>query len=151
DKNSKDSKDKAKPDTKKDDKKKGEENNSASVVPSPVVTPAAAKVETESKNPFELDRRYEMRVNHAADYSRLTGQLFFVHVDGGLWVLRYAPLAQEDVHGGSVILARDRQMNNYREGDLVTVEGTIIRERGTVRLGAPLYRVQTIRLVDRPE
>ncbi len=127
------------------------ENNSASVVAPAQVTPAAAKIETEAKNPFELDRRYEMRVSHAADYSRLTGQLFFVHADGGLWVLRYAPLSREDVNGGSVILARDRQMNNYREGDLVTVEGQIISKKGSSRLGAPLYRAQTIRLVDRPE
>jgi hypothetical protein len=114
------------------------------------VTPAAAKIETEAKNPFELDRRYEMRVSHAADYSRLTGQLFFVHADGGLWVLRYAPLSQ-DGNGGSVVLTPDRAMNNYREGDLVAVEGQIISKKGSARLGAPLYRVQTIRLVDRPE
>src|SRR5439155_21398552 len=116
-----------------------------------VVTPAAAKIETEAKNPFDLDRRYEQRVSHAADYSRLTGQLFFVHADGGLWVLRYAPLSREDGNGGSVILSRDRPMNNYREGDLVTVEGKIISQKGSARLGAPLYRTQSIRLVDRPE
>ena len=114
------------------------------------VTPAGARIETEVKNPFELARRYEQRVSHAADYSRLTGQLSFVHADGGLWVLRYASLAEEDRNGGSVILARDRMMNNYREGDLVTIEGQVISEKGSARLGGPLYRVQAISLVDRP-
>jgi len=119
--------------------------------PAPVVSPAAAKVETEVKNPFDLDRRYDKRVTHAADYSKLTGQLFYVHADGGLWVLRYASLDVEDAKGGGVILARDRQMNNYREGDLVTVEGEVISDKGSSRLGGPLYRVRNIVLVDRQQ
>jgi hypothetical protein len=120
------------------------------IAPATPVTPTGAKIETEVKNPFELARRYEMRVSHAANYSRLTGQLSYVHADGGLWVLRYAPLAEEDSNGGSVVLARDRMMTNYREGDLVSVEGQIISQKGSARLGGPLYRVQTISLVDRP-
>ena len=122
----------------------------APVAPISPVTPAGARIETEVKNPFELARRYEQRVGHATDYSRLTGQLSFVHADGGLWVLRYASLAEEDRNGGSVILARDRMMNNYREGDLVTIEGQVISQKGSTRLGGPLYRVQAISLVDRP-
>ncbi len=121
-----------------------------SIPAKPEITPAGAKTETEVKNPFELDRRYEKRVDHAADYSKVTGQLYFVHADGGLWVLRYAPLSEEDANGGSVILSRDSRMANYREGDLVTVEGEIIAKRGSARLGAPLYQARTISLVDRP-
>jgi len=121
------------------------------IVPSTSVTPAAARTtETETSNPFELDRRYEARVGRAADYSKLTGQLFFVHADGGLWVLRYAPIWKEDTNGGSVVLARDRQMTSYREGDLVTVHGEVVSERGSSRLGGPLYRVRSIELNDRP-
>ena len=120
------------------------------VAPLSPVTPAAARIQSEVQNPFELARRYEKRVSHATDFSRLTGQLAFVHADGGLWVLRYAPLAEEDQNGGSVILARDRMMNNYKEGDLVSVEGQVISQKGSARLGGPLYRVQSINLVDRP-
>jgi hypothetical protein len=121
------------------------------IAPSTSVTPAAARTtETETSNPFELDRRYEARVGRAADYSKLTGQLFFVHADGGLWVLRYAPIWKEDNNGGSVVLARDRQMTSYREGDLVTVHGEVVSERGSSRLGGPLYRVRSIELNDRP-
>ena len=41
-------------------------------------------------------------------------------------------------------------MTNYREGDLVTVEGEVTARKGSSRLGAPLYQVRTINLVDRP-
>ncbi len=113
---------------------------------SPVST---TTIEKESKSPFDLDRRYENRVERAADYSRLTGQLFFVHADGGLWVLRYASLSNEDANGGGVVLARDRQMDSYREGDLVTVHGEILNQRGSRFLGAPLYQASAIELVER--
>jgi hypothetical protein len=116
----------------------------------PEVTPTGANnVEGGLKNPFELDRRYESRVDRAADYGWLTGQLFYVHADGGLWVLRYAPLSKEDANGGGVVLARDRDMDSYREGDLVTVRGDVLNAKGTPYLGAPLYRVQSIELVER--
>jgi hypothetical protein len=102
-----------------------------------------------SNNPFELHRRYESRVAHAPDYSSVTGQLFYVHADGGLWILRYAPLWQEDTYGGSIVLPRDLRMDHYREGDLVTVRGEILTQKGSVFLGGPLYRASTIELLDR--
>src|SRR5262249_42448535 len=91
--------------------------------------PALSAPATETKNPFELDRRYESRVARAPDYGWLTGQLFYVHADGGLWVLRYAPLWKEDPNGGSVVLARDLRMESYREGDLVTVHGELLSQQ----------------------
>ena len=124
------------------------------ITPSLDVTPVTAPranqtIETETKSPFELHRRYESRVEHAPDYSWLTGQLFYVHADGGLWVLRYAPLWQEDPNGGSVVLARDLRMDEFHEGDLVTVHGEILSPRSSVFLGGPLYRASKISLVDR--
>jgi hypothetical protein len=118
-------------------------------IPSAQEVAPASGTEKESKNPFELDRRYETRVDRAADYSWLTGQLFYVHADGGLWVLRYAPLSTDDPKGGGVVLARDLPMDNYREGDLVKVRGEILSEKGSSKLGAPLYRAHTIDLVER--
>ena len=114
------------------------------------LTPTASKQIEESKNPFELDRRYETRVERAADYSWLTGQLFYVHTDGGLWVLRYAPIWKEEANGGSVVLARDVPMDSYREGDLVQVRGEILQDKASSSLGGPLYRSQSIQLMDRP-
>jgi hypothetical protein len=107
-------------------------------------------VETETKSPFELRRQYESRVGHAADYSWVTGQLFYVHADGGLWVLRYAPVWKEDPNGGSLVLARDLRMDTYREGDLVTVHGEIVSPKSSMFLGGPLYQAQAIQLEDRP-
>jgi len=40
-------------------------------------------------------------------------------------------------------------MDSYREGDLVTVKGEILQEKGSLYLGAPLYRASSIELVDR--
>jgi len=118
-----------------------------------IITPEAPKAiltsETETKNPFELSRRYDARVSHAPDYSCLTGQLFYVHADGGLWVLRYAPLWKEDPNGGSIVLARDLRMGSYQEGDLVTVHGEIVRQKSSVFLGGPLYHARTIELIER--
>jgi hypothetical protein len=132
------------------DKDKDKDNKGEVKSPGVNLTPASSNtIETETKNPFELDRRYETRVGRAADYSSMTGQLFYVHADGGLWVLRYAPLWQEDPNGGSVILARDRQMDSYREGDLVKVQGEILNPKGSIFLGGPLYRAQSIELIDR--
>jgi hypothetical protein len=114
------------------------------------LTPASSNtIETETKNPFELDRRYETRVGRAADYGWVTGQLFYVHADGGLWVLRYAPLWKEDPNGGSVVLSRDQRMDSYREGDLVKVHGEILNTKGSIFLGGPLYRADSIELIDR--
>jgi len=124
-------------------------NKGAMLAPLSQVAPTGAKIETEAKNPFDFARRCDASVANTTDYSKLTGQLSFVHADGGLWVLRYAPLSQEDANGGSVVLARDRSMNEYKEGDIVTVEGKVIGEKGSSRLGGPLYQAQSIRLVNR--
>ncbi|HEV3238252.1 MAG TPA: hypothetical protein VGZ25_14775 [Gemmataceae bacterium] len=115
------------------------------------VKPASASepVEKETKSPFEISRRYESRVGFAPDYSWLTGQLFYVHADGGLWVLRYAPLSTEDANGGGVVIARDLPMDSYRDGDLVTVHGALLGQKSSIFLGGPLYRGKTIELVER--
>ncbi|MGL4554934.1 MAG: hypothetical protein ACRC33_27520, partial [Gemmataceae bacterium] len=115
----------------------------------PTITPASAKTETGASNPFDLDRRYDSRVAHAADFSSLTGKLTYVHADGGLWVLRYASIGTEDANGGAVILASDRRMASYREGDLVTVSGRVLDKKGSSRLGAPLFQANDITLVER--
>lgn len=118
---------------------------------SELAPPATHTTDSENTHPFDLSRRYETRVERAADFSSITGQLFYVHADGGLWVLRYAPVGKEDPNGGGVLLARDHDMNNYREGDLVTVKGEILNEQRSLYLGAPLYRAKTIQLLDRQE
>lgn len=116
----------------------------------PVITPAAAKSETGSTNPFDSDRRYDLRDANAADSNTLTGQLQYVHADGGTWVLRYATVSTEDANGGSVIISSDRRMIDYRDGDTVRITGQILDKRGSARLGAPLFQMAKITLVERP-
>lgn len=111
---------------------------------------SGTRTESEGRNPFDYHHRQQAQFGCAADYSSMTGRLGFVHVDGGLWVLRYAPLDRVDANGGSVVLGSDRRLENYREGDVVTVQGTIVSDRASVRLAAPLYRMDTIQFVERP-
>jgi hypothetical protein len=116
----------------------------------PVISPAKIGLDSEGpKNPFDLARRYEGKASASPDYSQLTGQLFYVHTDGGVWVVRYYPISKEDRYGGSVVLARDLNMNDYEDGDLVSVKGEVIADKVNLPLGGALYRAATISLVEK--
>jgi hypothetical protein len=92
------------------------------------------------------------QVGHEHDYSWITGYLFYVHANGGQWVLRYAGLDQVDRYGGSVVLAPTVEMRHYREGDMVTVHGEVLRQdRALHSLGGALSRVNFITMVQRRE
>jgi hypothetical protein len=100
----------------------------------------------------EVSKEFQRKIGAADDYSWITGQLFYVHVDGGTWVLRYAAVDQEDKYGGSVVLAAAVDMKNYREGDLVSVTGEILSDnRATRHLGGPKYRAETISMIERAD
>jgi hypothetical protein len=83
----------------------------------------------------------------------VTGQLFYIHAAGqGFWVVRYAPVDQEDKYGGSVVLAGAANMQNFREGDLICVHGEVLNEgKATKYLGGPLYRALTVDMVERSD
>jgi hypothetical protein len=89
-------------------------------------------------------------VGHENDYSWISGQLYYVHANGGMWVIRYADVDQVDRYGGSVVLTPTVEMRNFREGDLVTVCGEILNDgiRGRT-LGGALYRVNSIQMIGR--
>jgi hypothetical protein len=92
------------------------------------------------------------KVGHEDDYSWVTGQLFYVHTDGGRWVVRYGLPDQVDKYGGSIVLAPTVEMKNFREGDLVCVTGRVVDEGRVSRsLGGALYRAETITIVDRSD
>jgi hypothetical protein len=114
------------------------------------LTPASSSkvIEAPTRSPFELDRRFEARVDRAADYSWITGQLFFVRADGGLWIVRYSPTSKDGSDAGSVVLAHGLSLDGCHEGDLVKVRGSALLDRGPVFLGAPLYKAQSIELVE---
>jgi hypothetical protein len=102
--------------------------------------------------PLVVSKKYEDRVGHEQDYTWVTGHLFYIHTDGGRWVVRYALPDEVDKFGGSIVLAPGVEMRNYREGDLVCVYGDVLDEGRTSRsLGGALYRVNVISLVDRAD
>ena len=115
-----------------------------------IISPARIGLDLEGpKNPFDLARRYQGKAFASPDYSKLTGQLFFVHTDGGVWVVRYAPISQEDRYGGSVVLARDIDMSKYEDGDLVSINGEVLADKVNLPLGGALYHAATVSLVEK--
>lgn len=125
-------------------------NKIGGLSPYPSATPVASPKDLSgANNPFDLPRQHVNAFEHSADYSSLTGTLMYVHADGGYWMVRYASIDQEDRYGGSVVLARDAEMADYREGDLISVRGDIIQEKTSTSLNSPLYRVSDIALKQR--
>jgi hypothetical protein len=110
----------------------------------------AAPMPSGSMSASEIKPEYIGRLNKADDYTWVTGQLYYIHADGGIWVVRYAPVDTEDRYGGSVVLAAATHMGDYREGDLVTVHGDILNQgRACKYLGGPLYRANSLEMIAR--
>jgi hypothetical protein len=100
--------------------------------------------------PQDIKEEYIRRVAIADDASWIIGQLFYIHADGGLWIVRYAPLDKEDRYGGGVVLARGQDMTQFEEGDLVYLRGQILNGgRASKYVGGPLYRAASITLNER--
>jgi hypothetical protein len=117
-----------------------------SVEPSQLVPAAAPEPDP------KVSQKDPNQVGHADDYSWVTGHLSYVHVEGGRWVLRYAGVDQADKYGGSVVLGGATEMKNYREGDLVCIRGEMLNEgRPSRYLGGPLYRVNSITMIERAD
>jgi hypothetical protein len=116
------------------------------------VAPPEATVVTVQRPNFQVTRKNEDKVGHDENYAWITGQLFYVHADGGKWVLRYSHVDEVDKFGGSVVLAPTVEMRNYREGDVVCVYGQVMDEgRATRSLGGASYRVSSISMVERAD
>ena len=121
--------------------------------PLPPAPPQVTQARHTDAPATEIKRAYLPRLGNAEDYSWVTGQLFYIHAGGeGIWVLRYAPLDREDRYGGGMVLAEAVSMSKLREGDLVTIHGDVLNEgRASKYLGGPLYRVQSVQLIDRAD
>jgi len=51
-----------------------------------------------------------------------------------------------------VVLKPAAEMKNFREGDLVSVNGEVLTDgRASKYLGGPLYRVTSINMIDRAD
>ena len=116
----------------------------------PVTSPQATPVDSEQPEKPQVAAKHMTMVGHENDYSSITGQLYYVHANGGMWVIRYADVDQVDRYGGSVVLTPTVEMRNFREGDLVNVCGEILNNGLPVRnLGGALYRVNSIQMIKR--
>lgn len=93
----------------------------------------------------ELERVQIPEYAHAKNYSWLVGQLQRVHTSQHEWKIRYAALDENEQWGGSMVLAQDAKLDQWKDGDMVYVEGEILNERPSVYLSGPLYRVRHIR------
>ncbi len=112
--------------------------------------PTVITTSAKSSSPSELKPEYAKKVANAEDYTWVTGQLYYVNTDGGLWVVRYAPVDKEDRFGGSVVLAAAVNMDGFRDGDLVTVHGEVLNTgRASKHLGGALYRTTSAELIER--
>jgi hypothetical protein len=117
----------------------------------PVTTVTAHKPNLAELTP-PVAKKYEQKVGHEQDYSWITGHLFYIHANGGQWVVRYALIDEVDKFGGSVVLAPGVEMRNYREGDLVCVMGDVLNDsRASGSSVGAVYRVNTISLIERAD
>jgi hypothetical protein len=111
----------------------------------PAVRTGSAAVPTET-----VSRRDPASIyGHAPDHSWLQGVIdkhYLGHLN-----LRYCDPSEEDEWGGKVILVDDPRLAQFKDGDVVRVEGEIVREAGQVKRGTwnhfAQYRLKNIRLI----
>jgi hypothetical protein len=61
---------------------------------------------------------------HAPDYSWIAGELQYLH-SRKVWRLRYASVDEEDRYGGGMTLIEAGPMTEFKEGQMVRVEGQL--------------------------
>ena len=94
---------------------------------------------------------YRERIGHDEKYAWVTGQLVRLQGERDMvWVLVYATPEEQDPHGGALLLTTAADMRNYRDGDLVSVQGRLLNGgRPSEQLGLPMYSASDINLVER--
>ncbi len=116
--------------------------------------PVSAAVTTQPAAPAPATevavRKVEGRYGRAGDYTWLQGELDR-HYRGHL-ELRYRPASEEDTYGGKVRLEDDPRLAQFRAGDIIAVEGELVRdpEGGSPSYSQnPRYHIRDIRLIER--
>jgi hypothetical protein len=119
----------------------------------PAAHAAESPVTTASmKTDFPLKKSFIDRVGFESDYSWVTGQLFYVCADGGIWIVRYAPQEVSERYGGKLVMSSNVNMKNFREGDLVSVHGKVLTDsHGSKLFSGPMYQVERIDMIERGE
>ncbi len=86
--------------------------------------------------------RFVNKTGHEFNYSWITGQL---NHDGQNWLIRYATPDVRDRFGGTVIVDTRVNMANFRDGDLVSVRGSVASTAGA----NAVYRAVSVDLIER--
>jgi hypothetical protein len=96
-------------------------------------------------------RRADGKYGAARDYTWLQGELDR-HYRRGHLELRFRPPSEDDAFGGKVRLENDPRLAEFHPGDVVVVEGELIRDPDP-NAGAtaqyPRYHIRDIRLIER--
>jgi hypothetical protein len=129
----------------------------ASPVQHPVV-PVAMKLDAAPMDAgsvlvdFPIKPEFRMKVGHDADYRSITGQLYHLYSDGGLWLVRYGSMEGGDRNGGMVLLDSSSDLKDLHEGDLVRVHGHLCPEKqGSMMVNAPVYKADGVDLIQHGE
>lgn len=117
--------------------------------PVPAVPVARTKPLPEVPASPPIRRQVPETYGHAADYTWLQG-VVDKHYQGQFG-LRYCEPSVEDRWGGKVILADDPRLAQFHDGDLILVEGELVKDKAAVdaRHRYPTYRIGEIWLVQR--
>lgn len=118
----------------------GQAKGTAPVIVTPAPVSSMAQV-APSTRPNPISPRLVNKVGQPGDYSWITGQL---EIRNGTAMVHYATPETVDRYDGTLVLATDANLSNFRSGDLVSVRGSVQQHgRGAI------YRVQTIDLIER--
>jgi hypothetical protein len=93
--------------------------------------------------PLPPPNKVQIGFARGQDYGWLLGQLQFSRASK-TWRLRYAPLDQSDIYGGSVTLVSEVPLEKVQDGQFVLVHGRLVNPE--VRTLAPAYRPESIQL-----
>lgn len=107
------------------------------------------QVSAESVTTFMPDN--SVSLDRAADYKWVQGRLQIIHTRHGECRIRYCSIDKEDLYGGSLVLKHDARLEEFKEGDIVRIEGLVIEDRSGRPFAAASYRIDTIRLVESAE
>ena len=115
----------------------------------PVLLEEAVAALSISPNSVVVDGTF----GRAPDHTWLQGVLdkhYRGHFD-----LRYCDATVEDEWGGKVHLEEDERLQQFQEGDVIYVEGELVRENGQVMRGHlnhyPRYRIRQVELIRHKE
>jgi hypothetical protein len=110
-------------------------NENSGMIPAGAATPGTASRIVNGQFGYSTDRAW------------LQGELDR-HYRGFL-ELRYRPASDEDTFGGKVRLDDDPRLAQFRAGDIVAVDGELIRDADLATGQYPRFRIRSIRLIER--